>query len=50
MLQRMPFLPFYVNLTNKYNHVNDRYFLALAEIAKKGYMVSSRKDVLSLSS
>lgn len=33
------------DLTNRYSHVNGRYFLALAEIAKKGYMVSSRKDV-----
>ena len=33
------------DLTNRHSHVNGRYFLALAEIAKKGYMVSSRKDV-----
>jgi hypothetical protein len=33
------------DLTNRHSHVNGRYFLALADIAKKGYMVSSRKDV-----
>ncbi len=32
------------DLTNRYSHVNGRYFLALAEIARKGYMVSSRND------
>ena len=33
------------DVTNRHSHVNGRYFLALAEIAKRGYMVSSRKDV-----
>jgi transposase len=33
------------DVTNRHSHVNGRYFLALAEIAKKGYMISSRKDV-----
>ncbi len=32
------------DLTNRHSHVNGRYFLALAEIAKNGYIVSGKDD------
>ena len=32
------------DLTNRHSHVNGRYFLVLAELAKNGYVVSGKND------